>query len=140
LIERGKFSALQMALMMNPAISATALLLVPAITAKHAKQDLWLSPIWACLIGFLALFLAYKLNKIYPKETMIEYSELILGKFLGKFLGALFLFFYLHITGIIVREYGEFVSGTFLHHTPMIVILGTMVLVCSFAVNGGLKL
>jgi spore germination protein KB len=58
---------------------------------------------------------------------------------LGKILGAVYLFFYLHITGIIVREYGEFVSGTFLPHTPMLFIIGTMILVCSFAVYGGIE-
>ena len=139
MLERGKISSSQMAFMMYPAISATVLLLVPAITAKHSKQDLWLSPIWASLVGFLTLYLVYKLNRLYPQETIIEYSEHILGKFLGKLLGAIFLMFYFHITGIIVREYGEFVSGTFLHHTPMFVILSTMVLVCAFAVNGGLE-
>ncbi|WP_180230022.1 endospore germination permease [Bacillus sp. AFS073361] len=139
MIEKGKISGSQMAIMMNPAIFATVLLLVPAITAKHAKQDMWLSPIWSSLMGFLAVFLAYKLNKIYPRNTLIEYCELILGKVLGKILGALYLFFYFHITGIIVREYGEFVSGTFLPHTPMLFIFGTMILVCSFAVYGGLE-
>lgn len=138
-MERGKISPIQMALFMNPAISATVLLLVPAITAKLARQDLWLSPIWASLIGFFIVFITYQLNKLYPRETIIEYSVLILGKYVGKLVGAVLLFFYLHVTGMIVREYGEFVSGTTLHHTPMAVIIGTMILVCSFAVIGGLE-
>jgi len=139
MMERGKISPVQMALLMNPAISATVLLLVPAITAKQAHRDLWLSPIWASLIGFFVVFITYQLNKLYPKETIIEYSEQILGKLVGKLVGAVFLLFYLHITGIIVREYGEFLSGAFLQHTPIAVIIGTMVLVCSFAVIGGLE-
>jgi len=139
MIEKGKISGFQMAIMMNPSIFATVMLLVPAITAKHAERDMWISPIWASLIGFLAVFLAYKLNKLFPKNTLIEYCELILGKVLGKILGAVYLFYYLHVSGIIVREYGEFVSGTFLPHTPMFFIFGTMLLVCSFAVYGGLE-
>ncbi|MDP4104368.1 MAG: endospore germination permease [Bacillota bacterium] len=139
MIEKGKISSLQMAIMMNPTIIATVLLLVPAITAKHAKQDMWLSPIWASLIGFFAVFLAYKLNKLYPQYTLIEYCEPILGKVLGKIVGALYLFFYLHLSGMVVREYGEFVSGTFLPHTPILFVFGTMLLVCSFAVYGGLE-
>lgn len=138
-MESGKISPVQLALLMNPAVSATVLLLVPSITAKHAHQDLWLSPILASLIGFFTVFIAYQLNKLFPNETIIQYSEHILGKVLGKLLGVIFLLFYLHITGIIVREYGEFVSGTSLFHTPMVVIIGTMVLVCSFAVRGGLE-
>lgn len=139
MIERGKISSAQMAIMMNPTIIATVLLLVPAITAKNAEQDSWMSPIWAASIGFLTVYLAYKLNQYYPEQTLIEYCELILGKFIGKIVGALFILYYLHVTGIIVLEYGEFVLGTFLTHTPMMVICGVMVLVCTFAVYGGLE-
>jgi spore germination protein KB len=139
MLERGKISALQMAFMMNPTILATGLLLVPAITAKTAKQDLWLSPIWASFVGFIIVFIAYRLHKLYPNETIFEYSEQILGKIPGKILGVVFVFFYFHITGIIVREYGEFVSVTFLHHTPMVVVFAVMVLVSSMAVYGGLE-
>ncbi|MFC4799732.1 endospore germination permease [Neobacillus sp. GCM10023253] len=139
MLEQGKISPVQMALLMIPAIIATVLLLVPSITAKHAHHDLWLSPIWASGTGFFVVFLSYQLNKLFPKQTIIEYSEQILGKIFGKLIGGIFLFFYLHITGIIVREYGEFVSGAALFHTPMGVIIGTMVVVCSFAVLGGLE-
>jgi len=137
MMKQAKISPIQMALLMNPAIAATVLLLVPSITAKQAEQDSWISPIWASVIGFFVVFIAYQLNKLFPEESIIEYSEYILGKFLGKLISAAFLFFYLHITGIIVREYGEFVSATSLFNTPMTVIIGSMVLVCSFAVLGG---
>ncbi|MDP4086959.1 MAG: endospore germination permease [Bacillota bacterium] len=139
MIERGKISSLQMAIMMNPTILATILLLVPAITAKNAKQDLWISPIWASSIGFLCVFIAYQLNRLYPKETIIEYSEIILGKIFGKCLGAFYVIYYFHMTGIIVREYGEFVSGTFLNRTPLVAIIGAMMIVSAYAVNGGLE-
>jgi len=139
MIERGKISSIQMAIMMNPAILATVLMLVPAITAKHAKQDLWLSPIWASVTGFIVVYIAYRLHKLYPKETLIQFSERILGKIIGKIIAACYLLYYLHLAGIIIREYGEFVSGTFLHLTPMVVVLGSMVAVSAFAVYGGLE-
>mgnify|MGYP001180659576 CR=1 FL=1 len=139
MIEKGKISPVQMSLMMNPTISATAVLLVPAITAQHAKQDLWLSPIWAAPIGFLAIFIAYRLNKIYPNESIIEYSGHIIGKIPGKMIGLLFLLFYLHVGGIVIQEYGQFVVGTFLQRTPIHVVMISMILVSAFAVNGGIE-
>ncbi len=139
MIEKGKISAAQMGMMMYPTIIATAILLVPAITARHAKQDMWLSPLWASLIGFLTVHIAVRLHQLYPKKTIIEYSEDILGKFLGKVIGLIFLFYYLHATGIIIREYGEFVVGNFLVHTPLVFVMGSMILVCSFAVRSGVE-
>jgi spore germination protein KB len=139
MIEKGKISAAQMAMMMYPTIIATAILLVPAIAARHANQDMWLSPLWASLVGFLTVHIAVRLHQLYPQKTIIEYSGDILGKFLGKAVGLIFLLFYLHITGIIIREYGEFVVGNFLMHTPLVFVMGSMILVCSFAVRGGVE-
>jgi spore germination protein KB len=128
-----------MAIMMYPTIMATAILLVPAITGKFAKQDMWLSPIWASFAGFLSVYIAQQLNRRYPKQTVIQYSEKIIGWIPGKVIGLVFLFFYLHINGIVLREYGEFVVGNFLPETPMIVVIGSMTLVCAFVVRGGLE-
>jgi spore germination protein KB len=139
MIEKGKISALQMSILMYPTIIATAILLVPSITMVHAGRDMWLSPIWASFSGVMAVFLAVQLNKIYPKETIIEYIVHIIGRIPGKGIGLLYLCFYLHVNGIIIREYGEFVVGTFLPYTPMYVVTGSIVLVCSFAVRGGLE-
>lgn len=139
MIEKGRISALQLAILMNPTIIATAILLVPAITGKFAKQDMWLSPIWASSTGFLSVLIVHLLNKHYLKETVIQFSEKILGRIPGKLVGLVFLLFYLHISAIILREYGEFVVGIFLHYTPILIVIGSMTFVCSFAVRGGLE-
>ncbi|WP_227935931.1 GerAB/ArcD/ProY family transporter [Alkalihalobacillus deserti] len=139
MIEKGKISSAQMAIMMNPTIIATGLLLVPSITAAKAGRDMWISPIWGSLIGFLVVFIAFQLNKHFPKETIIEYCVHIVGHIPGKVIGFLLLFFYLHSNGIIIRQYSEFVIGNFLLQTPGIVIISSMTLVCAFAVRGGLE-
>ncbi|HLS08423.1 endospore germination permease [Lentibacillus sp.] len=139
MIEKGKINTLQMAILIYPTVIATAILLVPAVTGEQARQDMWLSPIWASLAGFLAAFIAIQLNKRFPKQTLIQYSETIAGKFLGKVNGLVFILFLAHVCGVILREYGEFVKGNFLEDTPMAVILGSMILICAFAVRGGLE-
>jgi len=139
MLERGRISAFQMAVMMYPTILATAVLIVPSVTAKFAKNDMWLSPIWASVIGFLTVYVACKLHQLYPGKTVIQYSEDILGRIPAKAAGFLYVFFYVHTTGIISREYTEFIVGAFLEQTPMIVVTSTMILICSFAVRGGIE-
>ncbi|MFD6440836.1 endospore germination permease [Peribacillus sp. NPDC060186] len=138
-MEKGKISSLQMAFMMYPTIVATAILGVPSITAKYAETDLWLSPILAALIGYLTVYIAIKLHKLYPKQTVIQFSEQIIGLIPGKILGFLFLFFYIQTTGLILRAYGEFVVDSFLFKTPISVIMALMVLLCAFIVRGGIE-
>mgnify|MGYP001230766974 CR=1 FL=1 len=92
-MEKGKISSLQMAIMMFPTIVATAILGVPSITAQYTKNDLWLSHILASLIGYVTVYIAYKLQILYPKQTVIQFSEHIMGRYAGKIISILFLLF-----------------------------------------------
>src|SRR6476619_766109 len=125
MVEKGRISYLQMALIMYATIVATAILYIPFITAQHAKRDLWLSPIWGSLSGFLIVMIIVKLSKLYPGKTLIQYGELILGRTLGKIIAFIYLFFLLHDTAIAFRKYGEFIESAFLHKTPIIFVTGS---------------
>ncbi|MGE7768048.1 GerAB/ArcD/ProY family transporter [Peribacillus sp. NPDC096540] len=138
-MEKGKISSLQMAVMLYPTIVATAILGIPSVTSKFAKTDFWLSPILASLMGYVTVYIAYKLHKLYPEQTVIQFSEQIIGRVAGKIIGFIFMFFYLQIMGIIVKEYAEFVIASFLINTPIIVVMGSMVVLCAFIVRGGLE-
>ena len=130
---------MQMAILLYPTILATGILGVPSITARYAKTDLWLSPILASLIGYATVYIAYKLYKLYPKQTVIQFSEHIIGRIPGKILGFLYLFFYIPITGKILRSYGDFIVDSFMVNTPISVIMASMVILCALIVRGGLE-
>ncbi|ULL18082.1 spore gernimation protein [Paenibacillus sp. H1-7] len=137
MMEKGKLSALQMGILMYPTILATAILIVPAITIRYAHRDSWLSPLWAALGGLLLVFIVDRLNKRYPQMSMIQASEHILGKPLGKVYGFLYFFLYTQDTGFVIREYGEFVVGSFLPSTPLIAVAICMIFTCAVAVRCG---
>lgn len=132
-------SSLQMAMLLYPTIVATAILAVPSITAEYAKQDLWLSPIISSFTGLVTVFIAVKLHNLYPDNTVIQFSEQIIGRIPGKVLGLLFILFYLQSTGEITRAYAEFIVSSFLAETPIIVVLTSMVILCAIAVYGGIE-
>ncbi|MEH7335769.1 endospore germination permease [Neobacillus drentensis] len=139
MIEKGKISALQMGMILYIIVLATSILSLPAVAGKDAKQDLWLSPIWASIIGFLVVFILLKLNTYYPKQNIVQYSEHLIGKLASKILGYIFLFFHLFLNGIVLREYAEFIAN-FLPKTPLLVVIVSLVLVCASVAYGGLEL
>ena len=138
-MEKGKISSFQMAIMMYPAILATIILGVPKTQHNMPKQIYGCPPLLASVIGYMTVYVAYKLHKLYPKQTIIQISSHIIGWLPGKILGFLFLFFYIQVTGIILREYAEFIVNSFLINTPSIIIMASMVLLCAFLVYGGLE-
>lgn len=140
MLEKGKISALQMGLMMYPTVLATGFLALPTVTAQYAKNDFWLTGIFASFMGFITVYVVTRLHELYPKQTVIQYSELILGKILGKLVGLVFCLFNLYTSGIITREYAEFVTGNFLFKSPILLVISSMILLSAFAVRGGVEM
>lgn len=112
-MEKGKISSLQMAVLLYPSIIATSIISVPSIVAKYAKNDLWIPPILASIAGFATVYIAYELNKLYPKQTVIEFSEQIAGRFAGKIISLYILIFYILATGHIVRATANLLLALF---------------------------
>jgi len=139
MIEKGKISAWQMGRMIYLAITPTAILTAPGISFNFARQDLWLSPVWA-VAGAIAVPLALGLNRLQPDCGVIRACRNIIGKIPGWAIGGALWLFYLYVSGIVLREYGEFVVGAFLSDTPLIFVLGSLVLVCALAVRGGVEI
>ncbi|MCY9666155.1 endospore germination permease [Paenibacillus alginolyticus] len=140
LLDKGKISAFQLGLMMYPTVLATGLLALPTITAQYAKNDLWLTSIFASILGFISVYIATRLHELYPKMTVIQYSERILGKIPGKLVGFVFFVFTLHSTGIISRQYADFVKGNFLFKSPILLVISSIILLTAFAVRGGVEI
>ncbi|UQZ86496.1 Spore germination protein YndE [Paenibacillus konkukensis] len=139
MIEKGKISSLQMAVMLYPTVVITGILLLPSLLAAIAGRDMWMSPIWSASGGFFIVWLCFWLHNRYPRQSIVEYSTAIAGWFPGKLIGLIILFFYLQLNGYVVREYGEFLVGSFFPKTPLILIMGSIVFVSSFAVRGGVE-
>lgn len=72
---------------MNPTLIGTAILYLPSGMAAAANNDLWISPVFASVLGFLNVHVADRLHRLYAKQTIIEYSEHIVGRVRGKILG-----------------------------------------------------
>lgn len=134
-----RISSIQMGILVLPVMIATADLLVPGISARQATQDMWLTPLVASLTGFVTVFLAFQLHRLYPGESIIQYSTRIVGTLLGKVCGFLILYDFLYSNGNIIRQYGEFIVGTSLYQTPLLAVISSMVLLCAYAVKAGLE-
>lgn len=125
--------------MIIPTIIATGVLSIPSIAGKFARHDMWMTPIVGALIGFITVYITWKLHQLFPKSTPIQYSERILGKAVGRLFSLFLVSFYIHDTGIAVRQYSDFISGNVMRETPEIVFSISIVFVSALAVRGGIE-
>lgn len=91
--------------------------------------------------GLLAVFVAYffaRLSLNFPDKTIIEYSEDILGRVIGKiFILGLFIYF-LIFCSIFIRRIGEFSKQEFLFNTPIEFIMLIFIFISSYCAIGGI--
>lgn len=139
LTDKGKISSTQLAFMIFPAILATSILSVPSMTMHYAGHDMWISPLIGATVGLAVIGISFGLHRLYPGQTIMRSSTQIAGWWGGKAIGLIFLLYLPHLTGLIIREYGEFIASNALPRTPLFVVMGTMVLVCAINVRLGIE-
>lgn len=139
MLEGGKISSRQATFLMITMIFATVILFVPGITAKHAGQDGWISVILATGAGLLIARLVTSLSLLFPDKTIFEYPGEILGRWPGKLVGLLYVWWYLHINAEVIREFGSFLVAAFMSDTPIIVFHLVVVAMAAYTIRNGLE-
>ncbi len=102
----------------------------PAIaTAKH---DVWISYLLASIGGVLLVFIANKVALLYPKNTFIQYSKIILGKGFGTIIIFIFFIQWYSVIADILCELADFVNTILLPTTPPWILHVTMLLLLMY--------
>jgi spore germination protein KB len=120
-------------------IIATATLGMPSFVTQNAGRDGWISVFVSGFVGVIVVLIVVPIGLKYPECTPIEYSEIILGKWMGKLVSLIFLFFYLHITAIIVREVASTINYNLMMDTDIEVITIVLFLISAYGVKMGFE-
>lgn len=107
-------------------------IILQSVTA--AGRDTWISTLIAIIPGCLLVFLITYLAKLFPGKTLIEYSQETLGKIPGKLVGILYLWYFLYLGSLVLRNYGDFLSTVVLPESMPGVFHITLGLVVAYMV------
>lgn len=114
---------------------STAVLVVPGITADIANESAWISVILSSIVGFIVLGIVNNLGMRFPRETLPQYAEILLGKILGKIVTGAYILFFLIISIIVGREFTDFITLNLMPETPSIVFNLFLVLIGAYAAS-----
>ncbi|WFD11135.1 GerAB/ArcD/ProY family transporter [Tepidibacter hydrothermalis] len=92
------------------------------VTGLQAKQDLWLSVILSIFMAFCMAIIYARLNCIFKGENLFYILEICFGNIIGKLIGLLYVWYTLHLSCLILRDFGEF-QLVVLKETPMMVTM-----------------
>ncbi|MNC05975.1 Spore germination protein YndE [compost metagenome] len=112
--------------------------LVMTVTPSlQAKQDAWISVVVAGGIALLIALLATQAAQLYPGQTLFEYSQTILGAWIGKAVLVIYLVQWYTITPIVLRQFSDVVQVMLLHGTPKEAVMLLMIFVIVYATYAG---
>ena len=112
---------------------------LPVVTSADALQDAWISAILSFFGGALLVIAIGGLAVRFPNETMVQYSQKLLGKWPGKALSLLPLGAFLFMSSAELRIYAEALTTLFITETPLVFGIGTMGFAAALAVYAGIE-
>ncbi|MEC9489027.1 MAG: endospore germination permease [Halanaerobium sp.] len=112
---------------------------LPVLTSADALQDAWMSALITFAGSELLVFLIALLCSKFPDKTLVEFSNLLLGRWLGSLPVLVFLWVLLQISVVDIRIYGEVLVTGFFPNTPLLFIISLMVLPATLCVLQGVE-
>lgn len=101
----------------------------PAI--EVSKQDTWLSMLIGGGIGIALTLLVVHLSILHPNQTLTQFSQALMGKWLGRIIVIPYLIAWYIFCAVLLREYPGFLQPILLDRTPlwiiMLLLLGLMI-------------
>jgi len=120
-------------------IMSTAVLFIPSITVEKAKQCAWLAVLLSMSAGLICLGLANALGKRFPQQTLVQYCELLLGKYIGKAVAVGFFLYLFVVNNIVTREFSDYINIVLMPETPIMVLNGLLAVIAVYAAAKGLE-
>lgn len=104
--------------------------LAPPVMAEYAHQDMWISVMLSIIMTlFLSAYTVWLTNR-FPEYTLMQFSELVLGRFFGKLVGGVFFLYFMTITVIHVQLILQVFKTMFMPQTPALIFV---VMILAFA-------
>lgn len=105
----------------------------------EAKNDAWISGIVGMIMVMPMLFVYSRILSLFPGKDLFDILNITFGKFIGKIISILYIWYASHLGALVLRNFGEFMNIVALPETPMLVSLISIGLVCIFAVRLGVE-
>ncbi|MBU3574146.1 GerAB/ArcD/ProY family transporter [Priestia aryabhattai] len=135
-MEKAKISGMQLFTLMMLFEFGTAFLLPVAI---EAKQDAWLSIMFGMIGGFLLFLLYYQLYRYYPDLLLVEFTQKIMGKWIGRLLSFLYIFYFANLAARVIRDFGDMLLTFAYPDTPLFIVNALLMFVVIYTVSKGVE-
>ncbi len=117
-------------------IMGSATVISPGV---EAKQDVWLSDLFALLLALPVILIYARILSLYPNKDLFDILIKVFGKISGSTICLLYIWYSFHLGAIIMRNFSEFIHLVSLPRTPQLIIVLFTGLICIWFVRAGVE-
>ncbi|WDV45662.1 endospore germination permease [Clostridiaceae bacterium M8S5] len=108
-------------------------------TDSTSGADTWLSIGIAMVLSFPILMLYAKLLRAFPEKNLFDIIEYVFGKYIGKIISLLYVWYSFHLASLVIRNFGDFIRVVSFNKTPIIVTMAFITLLCIWGAKSGIE-
>lgn len=138
MLEEGRITYKQLILLITLSRIIITITYLPAISEPPESHDQWLAELLYFPVQLIFALPIYFLWKRFPNQTILQYSQTLTG-ILGKPIGLLIFWYFLHSTAIFIAQFNFFLTTAVMPETPGLFFSLTLVLVSAYAIHKGLE-
>jgi len=135
-MEKMKISSIQLFLILSGFLFGSTVILAPA---KGAKNDAWLAILIGGIIGALLMVIYAAISMLNPSKTLVDILQEKMGNVAGNIFAVLYIWYFIHLSSLVLRDFGEFICTVTFPETPMAVVIGLFAAVLVYIINSGIE-
>ncbi|WP_238652160.1 GerAB/ArcD/ProY family transporter [Paenibacillus piscarius] len=112
-------SSLQLFILTFGLMTGTSILDLPGTMAQIGREDAWIAALLTLFINLMMALLCLALCRLYPGQTLFEILESVLGRWAGKALSLIYLFYLLILTSALLGDLSTFITTEVMPETPL---------------------
>jgi spore germination protein KB len=122
--------------MMIGYLLGSSLIIIPG---RGAENMGWLAILLGIGESLIFAWIYTTLILRFPRKTLVEITEIVYGKIIGKLVALVFIYYLFHLGSFVVRNFLDFIKLSILPETPVSVILLVGLITCGYGARKGLE-
>jgi spore germination protein KB len=139
MLNNGKIAAGQFKVLILLYSIGTTILVIPSGLATAAKQDAWIGALTGVGLGWIIIWLYTALWRLFPNKTFVGISEAVLGKYFGKLVSCIFIFYSFIGAATVLFYVGNFFKTHFVPQTPIFFIHAIFAIIVVMGIRLGIE-
>ena len=107
--------------------------------AAAAKQNAWISLLFALAGGLVLISIYAAIARQNPMKTWVEILKDHLGKFTGSILAGFYIWYFIHLATLVLRNFGEYFIVINYNETPLVFVNLLFILVVAYITTLGIE-